>query len=37
MLLKILVAIERFEFVDSKTTPSELARGFAMCASFLRI
>ena len=33
----MLVAIARFEVVNSKATPSELTRGFAMCASFLSI
>ena len=35
MLLKLLVAIERFEAVISKATPSELTREFVMCASFV--
>ena len=33
----MLVAIERFEVVNLKATPSELRRGFVMCASFLSI
>ena len=32
-----LNTIERFELVNSKTTPLELTRGFAICASFLSI
>ena len=37
MLLKMLVAIERFELVNLKAATSELARGFVICASILSI
>ena len=37
MLLKIVVAMERFEVLNARSTPSELTRGFLMCAFFLSI